>query len=156
MSTTTRITINVKYANLVPVLSTQEFESLKRSIDEKGQWSPIYVNKDGIILDGHHRFKACQELGIQPITSVKEFEDEIEEKLFVIEHNLKRRHLTDAQKVELAHTLKPIYEEKARQNKSLVGKLYGKGSDNNSTVSNDTELSLLTPIKRVNEAVAKE
>jgi ParB-like chromosome segregation protein Spo0J len=105
MSTTTRISINGKYANLVPGLSIQEFDLLKRSIEEKGQWSPIYVNKDGIILDGHHRFKACQELGIAPITSVKEFEDEIEEKLFVIEHNLKRRHLTDSQKIEVAETL---------------------------------------------------
>ena len=73
------------------------------------------------------------------------------EKLYVINSNLKRRHLTDAQKVKLAHTLKPIYEEKARQNKSLAGKLYGKGID--SSVSFDTEL---LPVGRVNEIITKE
>jgi len=150
------ITIKQQYANLVPDLSAQEYESLKQSIRDNGYWSscPIIINVDGIILDGHHRHRICQELGIEPVTTSMSFNDKLEERLFVIECNLRRRQLTDAQKVELAHILKPIYEERARQNKSLAGKLYGKGID--STVSNDTELSSLLPVKRVNEAVAKE
>lgn len=147
------MTIKQKYNYLVPELSDKEFESLKQSIKENGQHLPIILNQDGIILDGHHRFKICIELGMEPITITKDFDDELDEKVFVIECNLKRRQLSDAQKVELAHTLKPIYEEKAKQNRSLAGKLYGKGTD--SSVSNDTLLSLL-PVKRVNEVVAKE
>ena len=145
------ITIKQQYANLVPELSAQEYESLKQSIKENGLHLPIILNQDGILLDGHHRFKICQELGIEPRTFTRDFEDELEERLFVIECNLKRRQLSDAQKVELAHILKPIYEEKTRRNKSLAGKLYGKGID--SSVSFDTEL---LPVKRVNEVVAKE
>ena len=64
--------INPEYASLVPELSPEEYESLKQSIKEKGLYVPIIVNQDGIVLDGHHRFKACQELGIQnPNTSNK-------------------------------------------------------------------------------------
>ena len=88
------ITISEAYANLVPELSTQEYESLKQSINEKGQWVPIIVNGQGIVLDGHHRYKACKELGIEPRTFAREFEDELEEQLFVIECNLKQRQRT--------------------------------------------------------------
>jgi ParB-like chromosome segregation protein Spo0J len=59
------IKTNQEYASLVPQLSTEEYESLKQSIKENGLWVPIVVNKDGVILDGHHRYKACQELGIK-------------------------------------------------------------------------------------------
>jgi len=56
--------VNPEYASLVPELSPEECESLKQSIKEaNGLYVPIIANEDGIILDGHHRFKACQELG---------------------------------------------------------------------------------------------
>jgi ParB-like chromosome segregation protein Spo0J len=149
------ITVKQLYADLVPELTSQEYESLRQSIKNKGYWKskPIIRSPDGIIYDGHNRWKICQELGIEPTFTVMSFDNQLEEKLFVIESNLKRRQLTIAQKVELAHTLKPIYEEKARQNQSLAGKLYGKSRKTDSYVSNDTQLS---PIGRVNALVAKE
>jgi ParB-like chromosome segregation protein Spo0J len=59
-----KIMVNPEYASLVPELSPEECESLKQSIKEaNGLYVPIIANEDGIILDGHHRFKACQELG---------------------------------------------------------------------------------------------
>ena len=83
--------INSEYAELVPPLSIQEYEALKRSISEKGFWksNPIVVNKEGIILDGHHRYKACKELQVEPITTTAElFDGRLEEKLYVINSNL--------------------------------------------------------------------
>jgi ParB-like chromosome segregation protein Spo0J len=53
---------------MVPELSPEEYESLKQSIMKDGLYVPIIVNQNGIILDGHHRYKACQELGIEPKT----------------------------------------------------------------------------------------
>ena len=50
------ITINKEYENLVPPLSDSEFQALKKSIKIKGMYMPIVVS-DGIVLDGHHRFK---------------------------------------------------------------------------------------------------
>ena len=78
-----------EYASLVPQLSTEEYESLKQSIKENGLWFPIVVNKDGVILDGHHRYKACQELGIKAIKRIHEEErwHEIDKELQI--HKLK-------------------------------------------------------------------
>lgn len=110
------ITISEAYANLVPDLSIQEYTELKQSIKEKGQWVPIIINQNGIILDGHHRYKVCKDIGIEPRTLVQEFSDKLDEQLFVIDCNLKRRHLNDFQRIELALKKKPILEEIARRN----------------------------------------
>ena len=112
------IHINKEYQNLVYPLTEQEYQTLKRSIVEKGFWKskPIIVNGQGIILDGHHRFQACQELEIEPVISVESFADDLQEKLFVIESNLRRRQLNKFQRTELALKEKPIRAEIARRN----------------------------------------
>jgi ParB-like nuclease family protein len=97
------IKINNEYASLVPELTKEEYESLKESIKQNGIWVPLIVNQDGVLLDGHHRYKACKELGIvEPHYIVKEVNNKYDEKFFVIDCNLKRRQLNNFQKVELA------------------------------------------------------
>jgi ParB-like chromosome segregation protein Spo0J len=117
-----QVKINPEYASLVSELSPQEYESLKQSIMKDGLYVPIIVNQNGIILDGHHRYKACQELGIEPKTLVKVFEDKLEEQLFVIECNLIRRQLNNFQRIELALKSKPKLEAIVKRNESLGGK----------------------------------
>jgi ParB-like chromosome segregation protein Spo0J len=118
-----QIRINPEYASLVPELSPEEFESLKQSIKEaNGLYVPLIVNQDGIILDGHHRLKACQELGIEPRTIVREFSDKLEEQLFVIDCNLIRRQLNKFQRTVLALKSKPILKAIIKGNESLGGK----------------------------------
>jgi len=68
-----------------------------------------------VILDGHHRYRICQELGITPKVEVKTFPNKLLEKKFVIEVNLRRRHLNDFQKAELAYPLLEIERELAKQ-----------------------------------------
>ena len=68
------------------------------------------MNQDGIILDGHHRYKACQELEIKPKTIVKEFSDKLEEQLFVIDCNLIRREESNFQRRNLVSKSKPKLE----------------------------------------------
>jgi ParB-like chromosome segregation protein Spo0J len=43
----------------------------------------IAVNKVNILLDGHHRYRACQALGIEPKIEVKEFANPLDEKLLL-------------------------------------------------------------------------
>ena len=93
--------VNEEHFCLIPALSDPEFEALRLSIKENGQYVPIDVNQDGVILDGHHRYKACQELGIKPTIIVRVFENRILEKKFIIEANLNRRHLIAFQRIEL-------------------------------------------------------
>lgn len=49
-----------------PPMTHDEFLALKVSIQRNGQQEPIVV-WNGRIVDGRHRLKACQELGIQPV-----------------------------------------------------------------------------------------
>ena len=47
-------------------MSIVEFESLKRDIETNGQLHPIIMYQ-GKVLDGWHRFRACRDLGVEPI-----------------------------------------------------------------------------------------
>src|SRR5918994_4277237 len=135
-----RIRINPEYASMVPKQSPEEYESLKQSIkEENGLYVPIIVNQNCIVLDGHHRYKACQELGIEPETVVKEFNNELDEQLFVVDCNLVRRQLNSFQRTELALRSKPILEAIAKRNESIGGK----GGRN------------LTPLGRVDERIGE-
>jgi ParB-like chromosome segregation protein Spo0J len=103
-----QIKINKEYASLVPQLTSEEYESLKESIKQDGLFVPLIINKDGVLLDGHHRYKACKELGIeisQPDCKVKEFQNKLDEKLFVIDCNLNRRPSKGYTQREIAQTL---------------------------------------------------
>ncbi len=45
-------------------LSEPDFEALKASIAKIGVQNPILVDENGTTLDGHHRRRACEELGV--------------------------------------------------------------------------------------------
>jgi DNA modification methylase/ParB-like chromosome segregation protein Spo0J len=117
-----KIKINPEYGKLVPELSKTEYQELKQSIKQNGLWHPITVTKNGYVLDGHHRFKACKELGMEPKIEYKSLNNKLSEKLFVIDSNLNRRQLTEFARIKLALTRKPILEEIAKRNMSLGGK----------------------------------
>jgi ParB-like chromosome segregation protein Spo0J len=103
-------------------MSEEEFSQLKASINTEGQHYPIIVNEDLEVLDGHHRFRACNELGIEPDFEVRKFDDKLLEKKFVIESNLRRRHLNNFQLVELAVPLLEIEKALAKKRQSKGGK----------------------------------
>ena len=117
-----KLTINPEYEALVPNISDDEYNALYKSIDESGLWVPIIVNPEGVILDGHHRYKICNKLGIAIKHVERVFENKLLEKKFVIETNLKRRHLNDFQKSELGMQLQTINEEIAKEKMVKGGK----------------------------------
>lgn len=53
-------------ANMTPIMSNNRYEALKLDIESKGQKQEILLRNNKII-DGRHRYKACIELGIEPI-----------------------------------------------------------------------------------------
>src|SRR4030065_2723670 len=114
--------INPEYEKLLPKMSEEEFAELKNSIQEEGQHYPIVANEDLEVLDGHHRFRACSELGIEPDFEIRHFEDKMLEKKFVIEANLRRRHLNNFQLVELAVPLLEIEKALAKKRQARGGK----------------------------------
>jgi ParB-like chromosome segregation protein Spo0J len=115
--------VNPEYEKLLPKMSEEEFAELKASIQAEGQHYPIVANEDLEVLDGHHRFRACVELGVEPDFEVRKFEDKLHEKKFVIEANLRRRHLTKFQLVELGVPLLEIEKALAKKRQAAGGKV---------------------------------
>lgn len=84
---------------LLPPLSEIEFESLKLDIKAHGVLIPIVFDEDGNILDGHHRYNICKDLGITDYPRMtKRNLTELEKRSFARTTNIHRRHLTRSQR----------------------------------------------------------
>ena len=59
---------------ILPKLSTEEYESLRESIVNDGLAVPIEVDEKGDILDGHHRHAICLAENIEIRTSARVLE----------------------------------------------------------------------------------
>jgi ParB-like chromosome segregation protein Spo0J len=147
--------INPEYDKLLPRMAEEEFAQLKTSIQTEGQHYPIIVNEDLEVLDGHHRFRACIELGLEPDFEVRKFDDKLLEKKFVIEANLRRRHLNNFQLVELAVPLLEIEKALAKKRQSKGGK---NGRDMQLGLASDDTDPILEPEfkAKATEVVAKK
>jgi ParB/RepB/Spo0J family partition protein len=97
------------YADVMPDMSEEEYEALKQSIREHGfdATTPIVIDEDGQIVDGHHRYCACEELGVDPVTTTVESPD-VEQ---AYRSNLSRRNLNDGTKRDVVEQyLKDHYD----------------------------------------------
>ena len=83
---------------ILPDLLPEEYEALKASIAERGVDIPIIVDEVGKTVDGFHREKACDELGIFCPREVREFASEADKFELVLRANCRRRQLTGPQK----------------------------------------------------------
>lgn len=91
------IQLKEKY-QVLPSMPPEQFEALKADIDERGVLTPIDVDENGHILDGHHRYRACLELGLTDFpTIVRPGMSEEERRMFARKSNMLRRHLNRAQ-----------------------------------------------------------
>lgn len=109
-------------------MSDDEFAALVEDIRANGQRQPIYLYENKII-DGRNRYRACQQLGIEPDTRVWDGVGSLVS--FVVSLNLQRRHLTSSQRMTVGLDILPFYEAEARerqlatlkQNQTSVDKL---------------------------------
>lgn len=94
---------------LLPSLDPDAYLALKRDIEAHGIQVPVEVDEEGNVLDGHHRIRIAQELGLpdEAIPKVVRAGLTEEQKLeHVLRLNLLRRHLTREQKQALALELR--------------------------------------------------
>jgi len=145
--------LNPQYEKMLPTMAQEEFEQLKESIRTEGQHYPIIVSENLEVLDGHHRFRACLELGIEPDFEVKHFENKLLEKKFVIEANLRRRHLNNFQLVELAV---PLLEIEKALTKKPQPKNNQNTSDQQLEITSEDSFSEFKPHEKTVVAVAKK
>lgn len=108
---------------LLPSLSSEEYAALKASIAEHGVLVPLEYDEAGQLLDGHHRLRACQELGLAgPPRIVRHFETEAAKLAHVLTLNKDRRHLSASQLACLAvDFLPPLEAEAAARQVTLAG-----------------------------------
>jgi ParB-like chromosome segregation protein Spo0J len=82
-------------ASLFPLLESDAYQDLKKSIEQHGQQEPI-VLKDGVLIDGRNRLKVLLDLGRQPV--VREYDSSLAVEEYILVQNLWRRHLSDDQR----------------------------------------------------------
>lgn len=81
-------------AELFPLMEGDEFDALVDSIRSQGLREPAWLTKDGALLDGRNRVRACQAAGVKPEFRQYDGDDPIQ---FVWDMNVNRRHLTATQ-----------------------------------------------------------
>jgi hypothetical protein len=92
--------INEELKSLVAPLSADEYSLLRENIRRDGLLEPLtlWAERSGTIVDGHNRYAICQELGIGFKTKALSFSSIDAVKLWVLEHQIGRRNLTDSQR----------------------------------------------------------
>ena len=92
----------MKNYQVMPELTPEEYAELKADIAERGVMIPIEYDELGNVLDGYHRLKICEELGIKDYPRViRAGMTEAEKLTHARKLNIARRHLTSEQKREL-------------------------------------------------------
>jgi hypothetical protein len=86
-------------SELFPEMDDESYALFKADIAAHGQSEPIVLWKKQLI-DGRHRLRACNELGIKPIiVDISVSDDPL---AYVLSHNLHRRHLSTSQRAMVA------------------------------------------------------
>ena len=98
-------------ATIFPAMGDAEFQALKADIEQYGQREPIWLY-EGKVIDGRHRLRACEELGLTPRTEVY---DGFDATAFVVSLNLHRRHLDESQRQLVAAKLTTVEHGGDRQ-----------------------------------------
>ena len=94
------ITIKPELKALIPPLAEEERKQLETNIKADGCREPLVVWND-ILIDGHNRYEICTRNDIAFETTHKDFETEVDARIWMRENQMGRRNLTKAWSVDL-------------------------------------------------------
>ena len=100
-----------EFKDLIPALTAEEYKQLEENCLAEGIRDKIIL-WDDYIIDGHNRFKIATEHGLSYQTKTKEFESELDVKIWMIDNQDGRRNLTDGWKYKLKQTKKELLAKK--------------------------------------------
>ena len=103
-------------AELLPPLTEEQLSSLEADILASGCYSPVIVNEDLVIVDGHNRQRVCEKHGLPYQMAVFSFEDLLEAKQWALDTQKGRRNLDKWELGKIALRLKPDIEAKVKSN----------------------------------------
>lgn len=121
---------------LLPPLPPDEYALLKASISRYGIRVPIVVDQAGMTIDGWHRDRACDELGIYCPREVRHFDSDAERLQVAISLNANRRHLNRQQRRKLIAT---FLRCDPRINDSHLGEIIGVSKNTVAVVRGELE-----------------
>jgi N6-adenosine-specific RNA methylase IME4 len=105
--------------SLIPPLSNEEFKQLERNILEEGIRDPL-VTWNGILVDGHNRYRIAEEHDISYVTVEKEFSDMNAVKEWMVNNQLGRRNLPEFVRGELLSYVRDLLKEKGKEKQILT------------------------------------
>lgn len=99
----------------LPPLPEIQYQKLKASIEKK--YDPakpivLWLERPRTIVDGHHRYRACQETGQEPTTVEESFASLEDAVLYALQRQIEQRNLTSAQLILIQEQMMSIEEKK--------------------------------------------
>ena len=144
-------TVLPEMAGLLPPLSGEQLAALEADILKNGCYSPIIVNEDLAIIDGHNRQKLCEQHDIPYNMAVFSFESLLEAKQWALDTQKGRRNLDKWELGKIALKLKPDIEARAKANQAAAG---GDKSEQGALLANSSKaLSPVNTRKEMAQAV---
>jgi hypothetical protein len=108
------LNINEALEHVMPPLQDLELELLTKSLLTEGCRDPLVV-WNGVIVDGHNRYRICREHGIPFCYIEQEFPSESAAKLWIIRNQLARRNVPDFVRCELVLPLEAELKAEAKK-----------------------------------------
>lgn len=141
-----KLKINPRFEKFSPKKKPDEIEELKNSLKKKGYVGSPILTWHGFIVDGHNRYKMCQELGIEidleknvEELDLGDFAEEIDAMDWMLTHQLSSKNLSVGEKLAMTEE----FQEEVRlenEKKKLEGN--SKGGKSNKEVSLQLECDL--------------
>lgn len=119
------MTVDQEFKKLIPPLSKEEYEQLEQNCLKDGIRESLVVwdnNGEWILVDGHNRYEIAVKHNLPYNQRRMEFKDREEVIRWIILNQFGRRNLSAYDRSILALRLKPIIQEKAKENLSEGGK----------------------------------
>lgn len=116
-----------EFAELLPNLSDEQYTALKADILQNGCYSPVIIDENMRIVDGHNRQRICEENNISYTMAVFVFDDALEAKQWMLNTQKGRRNMDKWELGKIALKLKPEIEARAKANMSAGGQISQQG-----------------------------
>ena len=121
-------TVLAELAGLLPPLSGEQLAALEADLLQNGCYSPVIVNEELVIVDGHNRQSLCEKHGIPYNMAVFAFDDLLEAKQWALDTQKGRRNLDKWELGKIALKLRPEIEARAKANQQAYhGNQYESG-----------------------------
>lgn len=106
----------------MPPLSEDEYSNLAQSIRDHGIQVPIIVDEQGVVIDGHHRQKIAEDLGVTCPVEIKFGLSDVEKRSLSVSLNIDRRQLSREQRrAIIAESIKADPELSDRDHARRIG-----------------------------------